>query len=742
VNFRAGASQRGADRGQLGHGTARRHHAREPGVLSIKPFRRLWIALSLSSLGDWLSIVALTALAPSLTSGGVAAKTSAVGGVWLARLLSGLLFGPLGGAVADRMDRRLTMITGDVIRGLLFLSIPLFLNLTWIFVVMFLAGVTSQFWNPATAASIPNLVPKDKLERANQLSILTTYGTAPLAAGLFSVLALVSEGLSRVTPLFHTSNVDLALYFNAASYFVSALTVYFLREIPKRHASGKISVPSTAKSIWEGWRFIRKTPVIRGLVIGMVGAFAAAGVVVGLGYPYVTYTLHGGSAGWGLVFAAIFVGMALGMTLGTRLLGGFSLRRLFGVSITAAAVPLALIGLVPNLIMVTVFVIVLGALAGIAYATGFTIVGLEVDDDTRGRVFAFFLSSIQVILLTVIAAVTFLSPALTKLIAGITGSGDVRFAHVVYASVGQNVVVLLAAVVAALLGVRSYRLMDDRKGVPLREDLLAAIRGEPFAPVPGTAHPNGDAAPPPLPPGLLIAFEGGEGSGKTTQARLIAIWLRELGYDVETTHEPGATKIGMRLRALLLDTAHAGLSPRAEALMYAADRAEHVASVIAPALERGAIVITDRYVDSSLAYQGAGRNLPVKEIAGFNSWATGGRVPDLTILLDMDPIAGLQRRARSADRLEAEPAEFHQRVRAGFLALARAEPSRYLVLDADQPQDEITREIQDRIREMLPDPVPPVAEANTGDFPAVKEEVLTASPQRQPASGRPAGEGS
>ena len=160
-----------------------------------------------------------------------------------------------------------------------------------------------------------------------------------------------------------------------------------------------------------------------------------------------------------------------------------------------------------------------------------------------------------------------------------------------------------------------------------------------------------------------------------------------------TTHEPGATKIGMRLRALLLDTAHTGMSPHAEALMYAADRAEHVASVIAPALDRGAIVITDRYVDSSLAYQGAGRNLPVDEIARFNWWATGGRMPDLTILLDMDPMAGLSRRTRSADRLEAEPADFHLRVRAGFLALARAEPGRYLVLDADRPAEEITRDI-------------------------------------------------
>jgi dTMP kinase len=725
VNFRAAGSGRGADRGQLGRGAARRHHAREPGVLSIKPFRRLWIALSLSSLGDWLSIVALTALAPSLVSGGLSAKVSAVSGLWLATLLPALLFGPLAGALADRLDRRMTMIVGDVIRGLLFVSIPLFPNLTWIYVAKFLAGVATQFWSPATSASIPNLVPKDKLERANQLSLLTTYGTAPLAAGLFSVLALVSEGVSRVTPLFHvhTSNVNLALYFNAASYFISALTVYFIHEIPKRHASGKISVPSTAKSIWEGWRFIGVTPVVRGLVIGMVGAFAAAGVVVGLGFTYITYTLHGGNAGWGLVFAAIFVGMALGMVFGTRVLGSFSRRRLFGLTIAAAAVPLALIGLVPVLGAVVLFVTLLGALSGIAYATGFTIVGLEVDDDTRGRVFAFFQSSIQVILFTVIAIVPLLSVGLTRLIASLNGSGNVKIGNITYASAGQNAVILLAAGLAFFLGIRAYRQMDDRKGVPLREDLLAAVRNESPPPLPGTAHLNGHTPPPGPPPGLLIAFEGGEGSGKTTQARLTSIWLREYGYDVVTTHEPGATKVGMRLRALLLDTAHTGMSPHAEALMYAADRAEHVASVIAPALDRGAIVITDRYVDSSLAYQGAGRRLPVEEIARFNWWATGGRIPDLTILLDMDPMAGLRRRARSADRLEAEPAEFHQRVRAGFQALAQAEPARYLVLNADRPTEEITRDIRNGIRGMLPDPVPSVAEAATGELPAIKEEV-------------------
>jgi dTMP kinase len=177
----------------------------------------------------------------------------------------------------------------------------------------------------------------------------------------------------------------------------------------------------------------------------------------------------------------------------------------------------------------------------------------------------------------------------------------------------------------------------------------------------------------------------------------------------------------MRLRALLLDNTHDGLAPRAETLMYAADRAEHVAAVIRPAMDRGAIVVTDRYVDSTLAYQGAGRQLPVAEIAELNKWATGGLRPDLTILLDLPPAEGLGRRARSGDRLEAEPAEFHQRVRSGFLARAQAEPDRYLVLDGRRDPGELSREIQSSVRELLPDPVPVTAEEITGSFPAVRD---------------------
>ncbi len=693
-------------------------------VLSIRPFRRLWIATSLSSLGDWLSLVALSTLASDLAGQGVAAQSAAVGGVWLTSLLPALLLGPLAGAVADRFDRRLNMIVGDVLRAALYLSLVLNLSLgfanelTWMYVVQFLASCASLFWTPAKDASVPNLVPPDKLEQANQYSLLGTFGPAPIAGLFFGLFALVSRSLGSISPYFSTSQVNLALYFNAATFVVSAITIYLLREIPKRQVSEHISAPSVAKTIWEGWRFIGRTKVVRGIVIGMIGAFSAGGVVVGLGPSYIKNTLGGGSAGWGITFAAVFGGLAAGMFLGLRILRGFSRRRLFGLSIVGAGVLLVLIGLIPSLVVVVLLVILLGAFAGIAYVTGYTIVGSEVDDDTRGRTFAFLQSGIRVILFAVIAIAPFLAGGFTALVNGATGSNTLRIGNVGYNAIGYNFVLILAAVVAMWLGVVSYRQMDDRQGVPLRDDLAAAVRGAPFAPVPG--HPNGQA-PVIVHRGLLIAFEGGEGAGKTTQARLLAIWLREQGYDVIATQEPGATKVGMRLRALLLDTAHTGMSARAETLMYAADRAEHVATVIAPALKRGAIVVTDRFVDSSLAYQGRGRNLPVTDIAGLNQWATGGLRPDLTILLDLPPMAGLVRRAPSADRLEAEPAEFHQRVREGFLAQARAEPYRYLVLDATRPPGELSREIQDRIRDMLPDPIPAAAEDNTGAIPVIIE---------------------
>jgi dTMP kinase len=188
--------------------------------------------------------------------------------------------------------------------------------------------------------------------------------------------------------------------------------------------------------------------------------------------------------------------------------------------------------------------------------------------------------------------------------------------------------------------------------------------------------------------GVFIALEGGEGGGKSTQSRLLEEWLTGLGHTVLLTREPGGTDVGARLRSILLDPATGHLSPRTEALVYAADKAEHVDAVVRPALERGEVVVTDRYVDSTLAYQGAGRAIDADELEHVARWATADLRPHLTVVLDLDPRTGLAR-AGEPDRIEAEPLEFHERVREHFLSLAAADPEHYLVLDADQAPETV-----------------------------------------------------
>lgn len=203
--------------------------------------------------------------------------------------------------------------------------------------------------------------------------------------------------------------------------------------------------------------------------------------------------------------------------------------------------------------------------------------------------------------------------------------------------------------------------------------------------------------------GLFITLEGGDGSGKTTQAELLREWLTGEGRTVVRTREPGGTDVGLEIRELVLH--HRGdISPRAEALLYAADRAHHVATLVRPALARGEVVVQDRYLDSSVAYQGAGRVLDPAEVRRISEWATEDLLPDLTVLLDLDSAAARARLdvARTRyDRLEAEASEFHDRVRASFLGLAEAEPGRFLVVDAARPVDEIAATIRERVRGLL-----------------------------------------
>ena len=650
------------------------------GVLRIPAFRRLWIALSLSSFGDWLGLLALTALAAQLASGTYASANLAIAGVFILRLAPAIVIGPFAGVVADRLDRRWTMVVCDTARFALFVSIPLVGTLWWLLTATFLIEAASLVWIPSKEATVPNLVPRERLETANQLSLFTTYGSAPVAAAVFSGLALLTGILDNAVAALN--EVDLALYFNALTFLVSALTILSLREIPKRvrpeHHEGEQSVWRT---LVEGWRFVGQTPVVRGLVAGMLGAFAAGGAVVGLARTFVG-DLGGGEPGYGLLFGTVFCGLAIGMFFGPRLVPDFSRRRLLGMSITAAGVSLALLALIPNMVIAVIITLVLGAWAGVAWVTGYTLIGLEVADDLRGRTFAFVQTMVRVVLVLVLAV--------SPLLAAAFGRHEIELTDAMVLNYnGAAITMLLAGLLAALLGVMSLRQMDDRRGVPLIADVVAAYRNEPVGLRRGKQG------------GFFVALEGGEGAGKSTQARLLAEWLRDKGHEVVVTFEPGATELGRKLRSALLDADQQRLASRTEALLFAADRAEHVATVVSPALERGAIVVTDRFVDSSIAYQGSGRDLAVPDVIRLSRWATDGLRPDLTVVLDLPPTDGL-RRVKSPDKLEAEPLEFHERVRDRFVTLARRGGARYLLVDATKPPEEIAALIQARLEPLLP----------------------------------------
>jgi dTMP kinase len=667
------------------------------GILRIRPFRRLWLVLGSASLGDWLGLLATALFAKSQVSG-TTAQGAAFGGVIAVRLLPALILGPVAGVLADRFDRRYTMVVCDLIRFVLLASIPaapLFLDssaqiVAWIAIATILVEAVTMLWLPAKDAAVPNLVPRARLEAANQLSLATTYGITPVAAGLLlgGLLAIPSgQGHPFLDP------IRLSLYFLAFTRLATAAVVFFgIREIGGHRDARAAATrsPGVLRQFVDGWAYVGRTRLVRGLVLGILAAFAAAGMVIGSAQFY-AQSLSAGESAFAVLFAVIFIGLAVGIAGGPKLVGPLSRRRWFGMSIVLAGIAVGLMAFAWHLTVAIILTLLVGTAAGMAFLAGTTLLGGEVADEVRGRVFAFVNMSTRIVLMLAIS--------LASVLVGLGNEVRLSLWGDLTVTVSMTRILLIAAgALAALSGVAAFRQMDDKPGVAVLADLWAALRGRLLV-VP-EAGPHR---------GLFIAFEGGEGSGKTTQVERLAAVLRAEGWDVVVTREPGATDVGRRIRALLLEptsgvSGTVTLAPRAEALLYAADRAHHVASVVRPALAEGRIVISDRYVDSSLAYQGAGRTLPVEEVSWLSTWATGGLLPDLVVLLDIDPAVGLARVAGRgrADRLEAENVAFHERVRYAFLDLASQDPKRYLVIDATRPPEEITREVAERVRSMLP----------------------------------------
>lgn len=661
-------------------------------VLRIRPFRRLWTVLGLASFGDWLAIFATAGFAQSLFDD-PAAKGAAFSATIVLRLLPSLVLGPVAGVFADRFDRRKTMAACDTARFLLIASVPTVYLITnntavtvaWLAIAQLCIEGAVLIWSPAKEAAVPNLLPPEKYEAANQLSLATTYGIAPPLA--FAVLAILERGSAVWSNLGTWAEpMVIALYLTAAMFAILAVTVYFF--IPQ--ISGRIGqAGAKTSSVWhdfvEGWSYLRTSERVRGLITGMLGAFSGAGILIGVGTVYAT-TLGAGEAAFYTLAVFLFLGLGCGIAFGPKLVGELSRLRWFGMSIVLAGSGLAIDAVAPHMVFSVIGSLVIGLGAGMAFLAGITLLQRETEDEIRGRMFAFIAVSARVILML---AMTIAAP-----LAGwqAARSLDLGFTEVPLSM--SRILLFVAAALVVWLGVTAFRSMDDKPGVPVFADLWSSLRGRPLTapdPVAGT--------------GFFVVFEGGEGAGKSTQAVKLAAWLKLRGYEAVLTREPGATDIGARIRSLVLDSGgESAPAPRAEALLFAADRAQHVDKVIRPALERGAVVVSDRYIDSSIAYQGSGRALGKDEIAWVSTWATGGLKPDLTVLLDVDPVNGLHRAKAggTGDRLEQEQLEYHEKVRETFLQLAAADTGRYLVIEAGGgTPDEIAAKVRAAVAERL-----------------------------------------
>jgi|GEM_PF-22751 len=678
-------------------------------LLKIPALRRLWSAHLTGAVADRLGLLVLlvlvfqAAVAAQPFGGGYRGVALAVAALMAARVVAALLFGaallgPLSALTAGSgpLDRRWTMIGADVARLGLFVVAPLWIVWTrdsayvWLLVTALATGLAERLWTIAKDGAATALLPDpgdtsvrpapDHLATLRRLDLRTGFAALPLAAAALALVTLINTLIAVGVDWFHLHQVALSSYV-AAGLFSSSAAVLHLAELP---SAGAVPVRSPLRSLR-----LPKGPA--GAERGRTGALpvlvpATAAVAGAVAVAVAVAVLHAaslgfGPTGFGLLVFALTAGTVVGIRVGPRILPGLSRRRLLAVAVALAGIALLLTGIVPDQTTVLLLSLLAGAAAGAAANAGHTLIEQEAEEPLRART----TEHLHAVVRLVLGGAAIAGP----LVAAAIGPHRIQDGRFTFDHSGAAYTLMLAG--ALLLPVAALVLgkTDDREGVPLRRDLREAVLG---------GEPGGA----PAATGFFIAVEGGDGAGKSTQVDALAEWIRAKGHEVVVTREPGATAVGKRLRSILLDVASSGLSPRAEALLYAADRAEHVDTVVRPALERGAVVISDRYIDSSVAYQGAGRDLAPTEVARISRWATGGLVPHLTVLLDVAPETARERFTEAPDRLESEPAEFHQRVRAGFLTLAAADPARYLVVDAGQEPEEVTTVVRHRLDRMLP----------------------------------------
>ena len=639
-------------------------------------FSRLYRAILVSSLGDWIGFLAVVGLVTRI-GGGRAGL--AVSGVMLARLLPSIVFGPFAGVLVDRFDRKRLMVISDVVRGVGYASLPLFPHLPWIFGMSFVIECLSLLWTPARDAIIPNLVSRRQLSNANTVALTTGYGTLPLGGIVYTAITGVAVTIGAGIDYIEGNPEAVALWLDALTFFFSALMIRGLPDerVGRPTKSGTLKAGEALADLREGVRFLKEHAFARAMTMGIVLAFTGAGAVMSVGPIFASdpAALGGGPTAWGLLVTAVGLGLAAGMLFVNQAYKVFEKDVFFSVAIMAGAAALVIVAATPNITLAALATVVMGAAAGATWVTGYTLLHENVTDELRGRVFGS---------LTVLARLgLFLSLAGFPLLAEAFPDHILRLGDRTVVVAGTRQALWVGALVMILgglfsrAGINKSRLTRPR---PLR--LFPRLRKVQKQ-------------------GTFIAFEGVEGAGKGTQVSLARDYLESLGHDVLVTREPGGTELGENLRKTLLHSESDAVDPRAEALLFAAGRAQHVSRVLRPALEGGKVVLCDRYLDSSLAYQGTGRGLGEQDVLSLNVWATQGLFPDLVILLHIDPDKALARSSDELDRIESEGDAFHAKVAEAFVRIAEDHPERFVVINADAAPDVVHERVKEALRTYL-----------------------------------------
>ncbi len=660
------------------------------GLSSSRPFRRMAMAGGAASLGDWMGFLAIIALTADIM-GETRAAAFAVSGVMAARVIPSLLLAPVAGVFVDRWDRKRVLIVTHVGRGIIMALIPFTQELLALILATLLIEILSSFFAPAKDAVFPTLVRRDQLMSANQINLVLTYGMLPLAGVLYAVIVETTTRLAPADGLLALRPIAVPIWFNALTFLVAAALIrtITIRRAPVTmdRAPERVSAQFT-----EGLLFVAGHPIIRLLILGVMLVAATAGVVITTG-EFFAGLLNAGPSGFGVLVASVGLGMVVGLLAASPLSRRIRPDRLFGPGLVVAGSGLVLTAIARDLTGALPAAVLMGAGAGLVFIIGYTVLQQRADDRIRGRTFGAFNAGIRVSIFLATIGVPFAIGVIGReRRIGIVVDGVTSFVYpYVFGGIRLS---LIAAGLAAVVG-----------GLMLQLALATALRTEERRaadPVEGMAvigvGPGGLAR-----RGLFVAFEGGDGSGKSTQLRLLRDHLEELGVPVVVTREPGGTAIGEGIREILLDPASAAMDDRAEALLYAAARAQHVAEVIEPALAEGKVVLCDRFIDSSIVYQGAGRALGEVKVEELNLWATGQVVPDVIILLDVAAEEGLRRAGAEAepDRLEAAGEPFHATVRDAYRRRADAEPHRWLLLDGSAPVDALHATILDDVLQAL-----------------------------------------